>query len=66
MTDDPYVVALIQAQRIYSLTGIPTKPWEVGQWPDEWLDAMRAYMVDVDKKKNKIRAANAPPKRKGR
>jgi hypothetical protein len=55
-TDNPYITAIIRAQRIFQLTGHPVWPWEVDELPDDWLDAMRAYAVDVPAKAAKRRA----------
>jgi hypothetical protein len=29
------------------MTGVPCHPWDVGQYPDDWLMAIRAIAYDV-------------------
>jgi hypothetical protein len=46
---------IILARSIYESTGHPIWPWEVDQFPDDWIDAFyeSAQVVDIK------RAANA-------
>lgn len=53
-TTDEYMVALIKAQRIYRATGIIIEPWNVGEFPSDWMEAIEAYTVDVPAKTTKI------------
>lgn len=53
-TDDPYMTALITAQHIHEITGMVVEPWNVGEFPPDWLDAVKAYRVDVPAKSAKI------------
>lgn len=63
------MVAIIQAERIFHITGHAVWPWEVEKsLPDDWLDAFRAYSVEVGDKARKRREIekSAPKRRKGR
>ena len=62
-TDDPDMIALIQAQRIYSLTGHPVWPWELDEFPDTFLDAVRALTGDVEKKIVPKKKSEAKPRK---
>jgi hypothetical protein len=48
-------MAIIQAERVWRLTGNPVWPWELGALPDDWMDAMRAYSIDVERKRKVIK-----------
>jgi hypothetical protein len=41
-TSDPYLVMILQAQKVLMMTGQKLWPWEVGQLPTDWLDAICA------------------------
>ncbi len=42
LTDNPYLVAILQAQKVRIVTGKELWPWELGQFPTDWLDAICA------------------------
>lgn len=43
-------VAILQAQAINQvLGGLVVMPWEVEELPDEWIDALRMFAVDLPK-----------------
>jgi len=49
-TKDAHLTAVIQARQIYEMTGVSCHPWDVGQYPDDWLMAIRAIAYDVPAK----------------
>lgn len=53
-TDDPYLTALITVRHIYEQTGMIVEPWNVGEFPSDWMDAIKALRVDVPAKAAKI------------
>jgi hypothetical protein len=53
-TDDPYLTRIIKAQYIYKAFGVALYPWQVDDMPDDWMDAILSYSVDVPKKAERI------------
>ena len=49
-TSDPYLSRALTAKQIYSVTGQPCHPWEVDDYPDDWLTAIRAVAYDIPAK----------------
>jgi hypothetical protein len=41
-TIDPYMVNVLQARKIYQVTGHAIYPWEVDDFPTDWIDAILA------------------------
>jgi hypothetical protein len=39
--------AVILAKQIHETTGAACHPWEVNDYPDDWLTAIRAIAYDV-------------------
>jgi len=53
-TDDPYLARVIQAKHIWSATGRAIDPWEVDDYPPDWLEAVCAHEVEVPKRREKV------------
>ena len=53
-TDDEYLSRIIKAQHIYHATGKAIYPWEVDDYPSDWLDAILSLQVDVPRKSARI------------
>jgi hypothetical protein len=53
-TDDPYMTALITTQHIHNLTGMSIEPWNIGEFPADWMDAVKAYCIDYPSKAARI------------
>lgn len=50
-TDDEYMVKVIQANNIYRIFGKSVYPWEIDQLPDDWLDAIMEFAVNLPEKR---------------
>jgi len=55
---------VILANRIYNVTGNPCHPWEVDDYPDDWLDALTAFAVDVPRQMQAKAEARASMRRR--
>ena len=51
------MTALITTKHIHDLTGMTIEPWDVGEFPSDWLDAIKAYCVDYPNKAARIQRA---------
>jgi hypothetical protein len=53
-TNDPYLSCIIKAQYIRDATGMIIPPWEVDDFPIDWMDAIHVLQVDVPGKRARI------------
>lgn len=51
-TKDEYLTRIIAANNVYRVTGMPCMPWEVDALPDDWMDAIDAYLSVPELRKN--------------
>lgn len=54
-TDDPYLVRVLAAHKIYAITGQAIHPWEVDSYPDDWYEAIKALADTLPKQQERIR-----------
>jgi hypothetical protein len=56
-TDNEYLIALLHGRHIFNATGMALPPWEVTNFPDDWLQAILALEIDVPRKSEIINRA---------
>lgn len=44
---DEYMLGVARARLIHEVTGMVIQPWEVYQYPPDWMEAIRHLLVEV-------------------
>ena len=56
--NDEYMMGVAKARLIHMATGFVIHPWQVDQYPWDWMEAIRMLLVELPSARNQINGVN--------